>query len=1521
MVRKNYNKRAFVFVLMLLSLIFFCPSLSQADFSKYKLEKIDGWARYINNKGDVFVTLSNQFFVYNNGNLIEFPLADKYEENFKMLGFSDNREILYRIYDDKVIRFFLTNINGSKKLIYEYETEDDDSISPAAYVSLFLSKYGYIYGRRYYYNFGTYGITKTCAIINGNEICLDCYRNSICGLFIEDINSRGQAIGFEERDYSSTPALIMKEKVSPISVLGSYSCDSGSYCPKMCIANNGDIACGKQLLKGDNLIVLPPWNYYEPAGFTEEGVLILKGGTYDSPILYKDGKWTRLIFLVTENPSGVNIQNYADSNDKGMILANCYEGSCIATPLTPAANNSGKNLGIPNLTTPDTPSGLVCNPINAATGNKLNYEIDYIGFPGTFISIQRYYNSLDSASTAFGKGWRSSYHRSIKSSGVSAQVTREDGRVDNFLLSAGYWEADSDVTSRLFATESGWELVRKNDTTEHYDLEGKLTSIINRNGLATTLTYDENQRLVIVTGPFGHALSFSYDASNHISEVTDPSGGTYTYTYDENNNLISVGYPGNVLRKYMYDDSDFVNALTGIVDENGNRFSTYCYDDKGHSISTEHAGGVQKTTIEYNSEGKSSATTTLGYCCDYSFLEQFELLKPVSLSSDSCSCGNRQYRYDANGFLESRTDFNGNVTFFTRDNRGLELTRTEAYGAALARTVTTTWHQTFHLPLSISEPNRTTSFSYDEKGNLLKKSVTAGGYARSWSYTYNTNGQVLTKTDPLGNVTTYTYNNRGGIATITTALGHVTRITDYDDNGRPLKFIDPNGLVTVLAYDVRGRLITETHGAEVTRYAYDAVGQLTRITLPNNSFLNFSYDEAHRLVGISDALGNRISYTLDAMGNINKEEIFDADSQLRRTHSMTYDSLNRLLKDIGAKNQTSTYGYDNNSNMTKITDPLNNVTQNVYDALNRLVQITDPKGQSAFFKYNKDDLPVAVTDTRNLVTRYTYDGLKNLTDISSPDTGTITRTFDAAGNILTETDARGKTTTHVYDALNRVTKMTFSDGKTIVFEYDQGKNGIGQLTKITDDSGSTTWKYDIQGRVLQKQQQVKSVTLTTSYQYDSDTGNLTTLTYPSSKKVTFTYGDSSGLPTAISVDGNSLLSGMQYEPFGVLSSWTFGNGSSHTRTYDLNGRISEISITGGVKNKIGYTYDAADRITGISGSNLVPSIDSRSSTHVYAQNSNRLTSTSGSLTQTYSYDASGNLVQDGEHTYTYDVRGRLVQVESGGDVTTYSLNGLGQRVFKNGPTDTTIFVYSEDGYLLGEYDANGNAVQETVWVGDMPIGVLKGNTRYYINPDHLGAPHTITDQSDQVAWKWQHDPYGNGQPEQGTPQTLVYNLRFPGQYHDAESGLNYNYYRHYNPMVGRYVQSDPIGLAGGLNTYVYGVGNPISNVDIYGENTLSMGIMERLIVWYKGFKRIEKGTKLPKKVWDATKELATNDPHDPVGCETLGLLSEFGSVLGPTKQVCDTAGNQWKARSHILETFDPYSRTRSAIQRINQSND
>ncbi|MGH8566400.1 MAG: hypothetical protein ACREXW_20950 [Gammaproteobacteria bacterium] len=352
------------------------------------------------------------------------------------------------------------------------------------------------------------------------------------------------------------------------------------------------------------------------------------------------------------------------------------------------------------------------------------------------------------------------------------------------------------------------------------------------------------------------------------------------------------------------------------------------------------------------------------------------------------------------------------IADYIQDARGLELSRTEAAGAPEEQTVTTTWHPILRVPISITEPGKETSFAYDAAGRLLRRSESdaATGATRTTTRTYNDLGLIETVDGPrtdVSDLTRFTYDPRGDLVSITDALGHLTEITAHDAHGRPVAIRDPNGTVTALAYDARGRLVRRTVDGQTTAFDHDAAGNLVRATLPNGAFLRYTYDAAHRSIALADNLGNRIDYTLDALGNRLREDVKDLAGTLSRTRSRVYDEMNRLVQEIGGEGQTTVYAYDANGNRISTTDPNGHPTTFAFDALNRRIETTDALNGVTAVTYDARDNETAVTDPRGLTTTYTYGGLDDLVQETSPDTGSTTYTYDAAGNRTSRTDARG----------------------------------------------------------------------------------------------------------------------------------------------------------------------------------------------------------------------------------------------------------------------------------------------------------------------------------------------------------------------------------------------------------------------------------------------------------------------------------------------------------------------------------
>ncbi|OMH39304.1 putative Ig domain-containing protein [Motiliproteus sp. MSK22-1] len=590
-----------------------------------------------------------------------------------------------------------------------------------------------------------------------------------------------------------------------------------------------------------------------------------------------------------------------------------------------------------------------------------------------------------------------------------------------------------------------------------------------------------------------------------------------------------------------------------------------------------------------------------------------------------------------------------------------------------------------------------------------------------WNYTYNALGLVETIDGPrtdVSDITRNDYDAQGRLIKITNALGHTSELSEFTAQGQPQRQIDANGVVTLMTYHPRGWLASSTikdPGGNTaldasTTYTYDAVGQVIRTTLPGGAFVEYEYDDARRLTAMSNHLGERMEYTLDAAGNRTQVEIKDSSGTLVSTQTQLFDELSRVLQNIGANHQTTGFAYDKNGNQTQVTDGRSNASTQAFDALNRLVTQTDPDSFEVGYSYDSQDRIKTVTDQRGLVTTYDYDAFGNLLSLTSPDTGTTTYRYDDAGNRIQQVDARGVISHYSYDALNRLTAVSYpgDPAENISYRYDTGTGCnycIGRRTGVTDHSGDIDWTYDHRGNLSSKHYRIEGISYSLEYAYDLD-GNLTQISYPSGRLVNY-LRDSAGRISAITTQEQAgatvdpVVSGVSYLPFGPMTSYSYANGVSQTLSYDQDYRVQNIASIG--------THPILDRSYGYdANSNITTLAD------VLEPNNNQL--------------------------FDYDNINRLISADGAYGQLTYDYDGVGNRVAK---TETRVgvplsetYIYAPDSnqlqqvdYLTGaslatrsfDYNANGNLTKDS-YIGGPVRDLSYNQANRYLAADLNGTP-------------------------------------------------------------------------------------------------------------------------------------------------------------------------------------------------------
>jgi len=1105
------------------------------------------------------------------------------------------------------------------------------------------------------------------------------------------------------------------------------------------------------------------------------------------------------------------------------------------------------------------PGNCGCDdPIDVATGNVFENVTDYRTAGFNKLAFTRYYNSEAGASvktfaTTLGTNWRSNYDRYLNIvSSTSVIAERPDGMQATFTLSGTTWTTDSDIDLTLANSGSTWTLTDQDDTVETYTAassgEGMLQSIKARNGYTETLGYNSGGQLTSVTDSFNRQLTLAY-SNGLLQTVTTPDGLVLAYGFSSGSPtvLTSVGYSTTpaTSQTYVYGNSAFPAALTAIIDENGATYRTWTYDSNGRALTNQMAGGADLFTFTYNdTDGSRTITGPLGQPATYNFTTLQGVPKVTEIdfaATSTTSAGKMTYTYDTNGYLASQTDFNGNVTTFVNDIHGQPTSITQAVGTSLARTTTIAYLPNFHLPQQVVAPTLTTTFTYDANGEPLTVTETdtttntvpysTAGQNRTFTFTWS-NFLLASVKSPRTDVSAVTklgYDASGALTSLTNALGQTTQITQHAPGGLPLAITNPNKVNTTLTYDTRQRRLTATVGASAgpltVKVTYDATEDPTSVTLPDGSEFTGTYDNAHRLVAMTDLLGNGIDYTLDAGGDTIATIVKDAGGNTQFKGTATYDARGRLLQMTGGAGQSTTFSDDLNGNVTSIADGLNHKWQQTFTALNTLFRSTDPAGNATVFTYDPLSRPATITDPNGAVTQYTYDGFGDLTQEVSPTSGTTVYHYDAAGNLTQRVDARGVVANYAYDALDRKISVTYpgDSSENVTYTWDQGALGIGRLTSVADAAGTLTRTYDERGNVVGETRRTASATLVTSYTYDG-ASRVLSITYPSKWAVNYTrdkMGKVTGAFAVAPAGGTTtpLVSAVSWQPFGPASALTYGNGITETRSFDADYRTTEIASA---IQKFNYNWSPAVNLLNAQLDGLTAG---NSQTFTYDA-LNRLAGAAGPYgTLAYGYDANGNrtsetsaAVSDGLGTitaFTYNQEGRLSGAAAGSQILAqYIYDAFGHRIARtNTATGTTLYQYGL-GNLLEETDGQGNAQVDYVYVDSHPVATIEpGGTVYFLHDDHLGTPVAATNSSKSVVWSTTYQPFG---AIATAPSTIVQDLRLPGQESDIPTGLYHNGFRDYAPATGRYIQSDPVGLWGGLNRYGYARGNPLVLTDPTG---------------------------------------------------------------------------------------------------------
>ncbi len=1087
------------------------------------------------------------------------------------------------------------------------------------------------------------------------------------------------------------------------------------------------------------------------------------------------------------------------------------------------------------------------------------------------IVIERRYRSTSRYNSRFGYGWDMNYNikvRKLHDVNKLVLINGENRRHEYTL------DPNSDPNEPVYVSQAGLydyivanqdgtlTLVKKHGTEINFDINGNLSSIIDRNGNSIAFTYDNGGLLPIngpsdyfvgqdygliaqeymltkITDDLDRDINFTYDANGLLSTITDFTGRCWTYTYDPNtNDLLTVtcpntpAYPNGLTTTYTYENHNLLTAtdangqtyLTNTYYSNdkvhqqtyGDGYYTFNYDPNNNQVTVTDRKGFDRTTV-YNSSGNPISVTI--------DTEGLRATDPASYTT--------KHWYNSNMEVTKTLLPSGNYVTYGYDSMGNLLKVAAEPNNGEPNIVTTyTYDPNWNFIKTVTDPlGKITTYNYDSNnGNLLSitsptVSTPTGDANAVVSFTYNIYGQPETVTAPDSIVTKCEYytdandaNNFGHLwKTIVdyneTAGLNITTEYEYDRLGRAIKVTDSNDNIAQLTYNNLDQLTKATAPSPfnyVTNFSYHKTKKLKTLERPiddSNQVTSYTYNILDKLKTVTNPLGYVTTNSYDNSENLSNIE----DAEENNTH-YDYDERDLLWKVTDANGNVTEYSYTHNGKLEKIKAQDGNETTYSYDGFDRLKVITYPDDTNEVFSYDKNSNLTGKKTRKDEVISFQYDALNRMTVKNGPADPNIYYRYDIAGRLYDVNDLRsvsngGGITTYDYDRIGRVEQVNDIEGRLVDYDYDE--RGLRTALIYPDDS-NVTYKYDSLSRLTEIRY---NNSIVASYDYDElSRRKLLTLNNDTDVNVIYEYDLGNRLTKLTNnLDGASsiVFEYTSYDKVGNRKNMLV-DGSEHIYNYDVLYQLTHVNYPSGAGADANYFYDSLGNRTSVyNGSTTTYTADSNGM--------NQYTSVGGT---SFDYDKNGNLTSDGTYTYTYDAENRLIDVNDvNGNIAEYKYDFAGRRVSKTVGGATTKYCYDGD-KIIAEYDGSNNLLRKFVYGPgiDEPILMINisgGNeTKYFYHFDGLGSVVGLSNSSGTVVERYSYDVFG----EPNRTSSLGNPYLFTGRAYDDETGNYYYRARYYKPSIGRFLQTDPIGYTAGLNLYTYCGNNPLNFIDTYGKN-------------------------------------------------------------------------------------------------------
>jgi RHS repeat-associated protein len=957
--------------------------------------------------------------------------------------------------------------------------------------------------------------------------------------------------------------------------------------------------------------------------------------------------------------------------------------------------------------------------------------------------------------------------------------------------------------------------------TEVFDGHGNL--------IAETIYAYDASGLTSETGAANHddtAFGTGFLTRGNLTSTTNytnPSNGTsisHAYTYDMLGNLLTAqvsccnqeswtfapdnqyAYPEVLTRgstpsfttDWSYDFS------TGLVktqtDENG-QVTSFAYDSMQRITSVTRPDNAVISNSYTDSPAEPTVQTSIPVDSGLTEYQTTTLTGPGQIVSQEVS--NSSTSGSITSIVNTAYDSLGRVS---------EVSNPYASGGSPTNTIYS--YDTLSRPVTVTPPGSMGSYQYSYTGNAM-------------TVTDPATKQRETFTDALGRITQV---YEPGYADGTNSTGSVTIagtqqfILETNPNPPPARipFLDSGTVsLTVGSY-------TATYN-----YGFEQAAD-TPTTIAGGLAYVFNQDPNSPVTASSN--GGTLSLTSKVPGQ-------QANYPLSVSTSYDTSDFSKPSFTATTSGATMTGGADGNPSGTpSLATPL--VTVSNYDPLGDLVSVFQGQQQRLFV----------------------YDGIGRLTQATTPESGTVQYAYTTFNQVQTRTDARSKMTTYAYDGINRLTGITYSDSTSPVsFTYDQGgsqSNANDRLTKMTDGVGSETYQYDILGRETGMTKIINGISYPLTYSYNT-ASEVKQITYPSGRTVAQTV-DALGRPTQVTSGSTNYISGVDYNAAAQPTSFQYGNGVQAAFSYNAQMQLQSLSysnssgmivdltygygtgdngqiqgVTDGVDpgRTATYTYDSWARLSTAqtTGDSAYPAWGLSFTYDRYgnrtAQSVTKGTTPTNSVvvnpatnqitTAGYSYDASGNMLNDGTNTLTYDAENRALSSSGSLGSATYTYDGNGLRVEKSGSNGSTIYIFS-GAKVIAEYAPSAqpsSPTTEYIYAGANLVASITSGTTTYYHPDQLSV-RALTNSTGSVVGQQGSYPFGESWYAVNTTTKWF----FTSYERDPESANDYAMARYYVNRLGRLNSADPLAGSNAdpqsLNRYAYVGNDPANLVDPLG---------------------------------------------------------------------------------------------------------